>query len=114
MANTVGIGLYAHYCGGELEEVSVFSPKKQCCTSENNADPCCKNEAKLVHIEDSFVKTASSDTPVKFQQLLSFTYCFAAPLLFSVHTSVKDFQYAVDFSPPRRVSIPILIQSFRI
>ncbi len=50
--STVGVSVFSHYCGGELEKVTLFSKTKSCCGGEEEAemtdDGCCKNE--LVHV----------------------------------------------------------------
>lgn len=49
--STIGVSVFSHYCGGELEKVSVFSKTKSCCGEEEEADMedgCCKNE--MVHV----------------------------------------------------------------
>lgn len=50
--STVGVSVFSHYCGGELEKVTLFSKTKSCCGGEEESDMgedgCCKNE--LVHV----------------------------------------------------------------
>ena len=50
--STFGVSVFSHYCGGELEKVTLFSKTKSCCGGEEEAvmtdDGCCKNE--LVHV----------------------------------------------------------------
>lgn len=51
--STVGVSVFSHYCGGELEKVTLFSKTKSCCGGEDadsdmGEDSCCKNE--LVHV----------------------------------------------------------------
>jgi len=50
--STVGVSVFSHYCGGELEKVTLFSKTKSCCgdqeESDMGEDGCCKNE--LVHV----------------------------------------------------------------
>ena len=63
--STVGVSVFSHYCGGELEKVTLFSKTKSCCGGEEEAemtdDGCCKNE--LVHV--SFQKDFTFYTLVK-------------------------------------------------
>lgn len=63
--STVGVSVFSHYCGGELEKVTLFSKTKSCCDGEEEAemtdDGCCKNE--LVHV--SFQKDFTFYTLVK-------------------------------------------------
>ena len=49
--STIGVSVFSHYCGGELEKVTLFSKTKTCCGEEEEAEMeegCCKNE--IVHI----------------------------------------------------------------
>lgn len=50
--STIGVSVFSHYCGGELEKVTLFSKTKSCCGGEEEEDMtddgCCKNE--LVHV----------------------------------------------------------------
>ena len=48
--STIGVSVISHYCGGELEEVALFSKPTSCCGEDESEmeDGCCKNE--LVHV----------------------------------------------------------------
>lgn len=62
--STFGVSVFSHYCGGELEEVAMFSKPSSCCGGENESemeDGCCKNE--LVHV--AFQKDFTFYTLVK-------------------------------------------------
>ncbi len=50
MFSTIGVSVISHYCGGELEEVALFSKPTSCCGEDESEmeDGCCKNE--LVHV----------------------------------------------------------------
>lgn len=65
--STIGISVIEHYCGGELEEVAIFSTPKSCCGEENassnsarestvDEDNCCKNKTThlIFHKDFSF------------------------------------------------------------
>jgi hypothetical protein len=47
----IGIPVYFHYCGGELEEISYIVKSNGCCGDESDEDEsgCCKNED--VHLQ---------------------------------------------------------------
>jgi hypothetical protein len=63
--STVGVSVFSHYCGGELEKVTLFSKAKSCCGDEEDTamedDGCCKDE--IVHV--SFQKDFTFYTLVK-------------------------------------------------
>ena len=52
---TVGVCVIAHYCGGELEKVSLFSKPSSCCGGEEDeTDGCCANDSKHVAFQSNF------------------------------------------------------------
>lgn len=47
--STVGISFVSHYCGGELQEISVYVSPDNCCGEEEPEDDgCCHNETDHV------------------------------------------------------------------
>lgn len=53
--STVGVRVVAHYCGGQLEKISLFSKPSSCCGGEEDeANGCCENDAKHVIFQSSF------------------------------------------------------------
>lgn len=54
--STIGVSVISHYCGGELEEVAVFSKPTSCCgeDEEDMDEGCCKNEITHVHFQKDF------------------------------------------------------------
>lgn len=54
--STIGVSVISHYCGGELEEVAVFSKPTSCCgeDEEDMDGGCCKNETTHVHFQKDF------------------------------------------------------------
>lgn len=71
--STIGVQVIAHYCGGELEEVAIFSKPDSCCSGdEPEDDGCCKNEVGHVAFQKDFtykiliknVKAPVMDLPV--------------------------------------------------
>ncbi len=55
--STVGVCIIGHYCGGELEQISLFSKPSSCCDGEeeeNAANDCCKNDVKHVVFQQDF------------------------------------------------------------
>jgi hypothetical protein len=109
--STVGVSVFSHYCGGELEKVTLFSKTKSCCGGEEEAemtdDGCCKNE--LVHV--SFQKDFTFYTLVKD--------CKAPVLvlaIFNFQNSFFNFNHVaetlitvnVDFPPPKLIQSEIV------
>ena len=55
--STVGVSVFSHYCGGELEKVTLFSKTKSCCDGEESEmtdDGCCKNVVVHVSFQKDF------------------------------------------------------------
>lgn len=55
--STVGVSIFSHYCGGELEKITLFSKTKSCCGEETEADMedgCCKNESIHLAFQKDF------------------------------------------------------------
>ncbi|MCF8422943.1 MAG: hypothetical protein K9H41_01230 [Bacteroidia bacterium] len=70
--STIGVSVISHYCGGELEEVALFSKPTSCCGEDESEmeDGCCKNE--IVHVffkEDFTFQTLISDSKPPISQL---------------------------------------------
>lgn len=57
---TVGVCIIAHYCGGEVEKVSLFTKTDSCCDGEEqeNSD-CCKDDSKHVVFASDFTLNKS-------------------------------------------------------
>lgn len=56
--STVGVSVFSHYCGGELEKVSLFTKTKSCCGDQEESDMgddgCCKDEIAHVSFQKDF------------------------------------------------------------
>lgn len=56
--STIGVSVFSHYCGGELEKVTLFSKTKSCCGDEEDTamedDGCCKDEIAHVSFQKDF------------------------------------------------------------
>lgn len=60
LCNNIGIPVYYHYCGGELESISTLVKTDGCCgdMEEDEDSDCCKNEVKIIaQFNDSYSKT---------------------------------------------------------
>jgi len=70
--SSVGVRLVAHYCGGALEKISLFSKPASCCggEEEEEASDCCTNDSKHVAFQKDFTfYTLVSEYKVPVQQL---------------------------------------------
>ena len=71
MFSTVGVCVIAHYCGGELEKVSLFSKSSSSCDGEDTeTDDCCNDDAKHVVFQSDFTfYTLVHDAKIAVNQL---------------------------------------------
>lgn len=70
--SSVGVCLVAHYCGGELEKISLFSKPSSCCDGEDQEtdSDCCSNDSRHVAFQKDFTfYTLISDSKAPVQQL---------------------------------------------
>lgn len=73
--STIGISVIEHYCGGELEEVAVFSKPDSCCIGDDESqmmdDGCCKNKiSHIVFHKDFTFKILTKKIDETFDDLL--------------------------------------------
>jgi hypothetical protein len=74
LVSNIGIPVYYHYCGGELESVNALFKTSSCCSNdEDESSDCCQNETKVLaqKSETSFQPDHFKLTPASFL-LLSF------------------------------------------
>lgn len=49
LMGNIGIPVYYHYCGGELESINAMFKNDNCCGEEEEEDSdCCQNETKII------------------------------------------------------------------
>jgi hypothetical protein len=107
--STVGVSVFSHYCGGELEKVALFSKPTSCCGGDESdmEDGCCKNEISHVAFQKDFT----------FYQLVK--DCKAPVLalaIFNFQNSIFNFNGTleslmtvnIEFPPPKLVQSNIV------
>lgn len=111
--STIGVSVISHYCGGELEEVAVFSKPTSCCGGEEEEDMedgCCKNEISHVSFQKDFT----------FYQLIKDCKVpVLALVIFDFQYSIFDFNgtddslisFNKEFQPPKLVQSDIISTS---
>ena len=75
--STIGVSVFSHYCGGELEHVTLFSKTKSCCGEEESdmGDGCCKDVVTHVSFQKDFTfAQLKSDYKVPFLALAIFNF----------------------------------------
>ncbi len=77
---TIGVSVISHYCGGELQDVSVFTAPDSCCGGEEEEMPvsddgCCKNETQHFSYKSDFlIGNATHDVKAPIQYLSEYFY----------------------------------------
>jgi hypothetical protein len=104
LTTTIGIPVYLHYCGGELEKVNFLVKATSCCGSEEEGEEdsgCCKDEGRYVQ--------NNSDFTLKITQFEFANYScnitFLVPLRFELSTLLSDCK-SISFTKSR--TLPLL------
>lgn len=100
MFSTVGVSVISHYCGGELEKVSLFTKSTSCCGGEEDESSeeggCCKNETVHVSFQKDFtfytlIKELKAPVNQLFIVSLAREGAFSYPLVkTNIYSSKKD------------------------
>jgi hypothetical protein len=101
LINTVGIHVYAHYCGNDITKTSVLvNLNAECCSDEvEEANDCCHDQISWLQMEQDFITSAlhaqsAIFLPVEFFSTQS--WCNAEPML-----ALADHQIQPEyFLPP--------------
>ena len=117
--SAVGVKIVAHYCGGELEKVALFSKPTSCCgededTEMTEEDGCCKNDSQHVAYKSDFTFfTFISDCKASISDL--FIIPNQQDNLFSNQISDVVFIINKNYHPPNLVQHHIVsISNLRI
>lgn len=88
----LGMPVYLHYCGGEVEEISYLVKAGSCCDGEDTEEnDCCHDEGVVLQYQEDFtLKTPGSDLILAVIDLPSFhkpqnNFSFSSYTLFT-HT----------------------------
>ena len=75
VTTAIGIPVYKHYCGGELEKVSLLIKSNSCCGGEEDdmGDGCCANENTFVRCAPDFTFTKAVGSDFQITDLNLFT-----------------------------------------
>ncbi len=111
--STIGISVFTHYCGDEIESISYLTKAKSCCGDEDEAMDCCKDEVTHLSLKSDF----TFYTLVKKQQV-TFLQLFYSPVSEIYHTNnitTKSFCYKDKPRPPKLIQTQIIsVSSLRI
>ncbi|MBL7931602.1 MAG: hypothetical protein JNL60_06865 [Bacteroidia bacterium] len=116
LITAVGIPVYFHYCGGELEEINYVMKGNNCCSgeeedSESGPDDCCKDENYVLKTNTDFTfQKFGTHHFVKAVNELIFTNVFYFPVLAGDSQYSNHFAY-IDQAPPPRLLNNLIIQT---
>lgn len=83
--STIGVSVFSHYCGGELEKVSFFTKTNSCCGDESDEameSGCCKNEVSHIAFKEDFTfYTLIKDCKAPVNALFNVIPGFSKPVL---------------------------------
>jgi hypothetical protein len=86
LISIIGLPVYYHYCGGELEEISYLVKGSNCCGDEEEEDNgCCEDQgfvfknASDAIFKQSLVNTNILPIPIWYQSVLPNQICTFMP-----------------------------------
>lgn len=109
VTTAIGIPVYMHYCGGELEKVSFLMKSNSCCGEEEEDmdDGCCADENSVARYAPDFTTkkiNTGADILVPSTDLF-FTTIFITGFNL-LHTNLITPQFV--FPPPKLVQSEIV------
>lgn len=111
LLSAIGIPVYLHYCGGELEEVNYVVQSDSCCDGEEDDttdNGCCQNENLVIKNSIDFtIKQFHNYDFVK-----SFCELFYIHIPFLIQFQSQDIQlFAFQKEPPPKVQNSLVIST---
>ena len=112
LVTVIGIPVYMHYCGGELEKVNYVIKSNGCCGEEEDSDDmsgCCKDESLVARYSPDFT-AKKINVGVDFILIptdLAFSIVPHISLPNSKELSVSEFL----FPPPKLLQNDIVLTS---
>lgn len=99
LTTAIGIPVYMHYCGGELEKVSYLIKTNGCCGSEDEEDmgDCCQDENTVARYAPDFTTRKVVDSDFQITDLHLFTI---STLTIDVKAVIKPVFVSKYFYPP--------------
>jgi hypothetical protein len=100
LTTAIGIPVYMHYCGGELEKVSYLIKTKGCCGSEDNEEgmnDCCQDENLTVRYAPDFTTKKVVDSNFQIADLNLFVLTVS---IFDIDIESTSLLISRYFFPP--------------
>lgn len=113
VAATTGVSVVQHYCGGELDGVSLFAGSTCGCTGDDMPKDCCADVVTFCKLDTDALAGLSITIPVSVEHLVP-----PAPLVGTIACTgpVTDVGAWADVvsPPPRTDDIPVFTCSLLI
>jgi hypothetical protein len=114
VVSVIGIPVFLHYCGGEIENVNfVVKGSTACCGEEEDAEPmddgCCKDENLVVKNNTTFTfqKNTNNELVKSFCQL----FFISLPLKNETFTPALNLEYLSIEAPPPKLQASLIIST---
>ena len=112
--NSIGIPVYYHYCGGELENVSALFKTNSCCGEEEDEDSdCCQNVVKVVLQQNESSLNEPKVLGISDHQIL-FSGNWSYNKRHIPVVSSTNISYEIDSGPPEKGRKILLSKSLLI
>ncbi len=105
----IGLPVFKHYCGGELESISFLVKENGCCGEEEEEDEsgCCQNELQIAQQNATSILSETCTLPLLSVFLLNCT-----PASFSAWILPKpSFHFYSNGLPPPKLLQQQLVQT---
>ncbi len=100
LTTMLGVFFHLHYCGGQLESVSLFKANDEasCCGGEMKSGGCCKDQTVYIKLNADQKSTIDITVPsISSKSVLSLTYFVIQ--LFTLTNEIKEIAPKY-YSPP--------------
>lgn len=99
-----GFTLSAHYCGGKLKAISIFSNHEDgCCGMKKMSKGCCKNKTTIIKVQENHqaAKVAQVGNPTAhFLAIISTQLSFNLPVNTEAKTTSNYYAPPVFYDNP--------------
>jgi hypothetical protein len=113
LITVIGIPVYFHYCGGELEEISYILKSNSCCGEEEDDSSmtpgCCENESVVVRSEGNF--DLKKNQEVKSSALFATLFFVKLPFFANVGFVEGTVASVWNFYPPPGLQHQAIIEN---
>lgn len=111
LLTVVGMPVYLHYCGGEVEDISYLVETNGCCGDEEPQNDCCRNEGYVLQNNSDFT---IKDLQPHFIKTVTQVFVLPRPLILIEPQTTVFASYSHHFPPPWQNSLLAGITVLRI